>query len=311
MKTLILTNNFTWDTRYKLAKVKRFFEPVRDIDFTVETTSFKDIPHQSVISAPNSIGNTITFNQIQYDWYDKNISLPARARGFDCVIFLQEPKEYKGSPAQGYRTHNNLVIQEIVAQAKKKGSYNYCGASLKGDQLTWILIHELLHAFYLKENKLDNTHKWFIVRTPEKCLEDFKEEVKPIALLKRIESNDKQTLGDLTISYKGKTFNCKVLEPAWKNNQKNISCIPKGLYRVKPHYSEKFGSVYWVQDVENRSYIYFHSGNSYKDTLGCLLVGDNYSDIDKDGYKDVINSRKTLDKMLKFLENKEMILSII
>lgn len=174
MKILIQTNNFKWDIKPYMKEVIAFFKPVRDITFIIEQTSFKDIPHQETISSPNSLGNGIKFLQIQDNWYDTNISMPARARGFDCVVLLQEPKEYKGSPAQGYRMYNNLIIQEIVAQAKKKGSYNYCGAGLKGDQLTWILIHELLHAFYLKENKLDNTHKWFSDRHPEKCLEDFK-----------------------------------------------------------------------------------------------------------------------------------------
>lgn len=174
MKILILRNNFTWSLDKKLKEVNKFFEPIGGDEYTIENTYFKEIPHQSVISVPNSLGNTITFQQVEDKWYDTNISKPARDRGFDCVIFLQEPKEFKGGPAQGYRMWNNLIIQEIVAQAKKTGSYNYCGVPLKGDQLTWILIHEILHAKYLEKNLFDNTHKYFSLATPEKCLEDFK-----------------------------------------------------------------------------------------------------------------------------------------
>ena len=300
MKTLIICNNFNWDLGFKLAGVKYFFESVRIIDFTVEVGNFKSIPHQKEISSPNSFGNTITFQKIDSDWYDKNISIPARDRGFDCVIFLQEPKEYKGSPAQGYRTHNNLVIQEIVAQAKKKGSYNYCGAGLKGDQLTWILIHELLHAFYLKENKLDNTHKWFSAKTPEKCLEDFKMKT-PYAVLKRISQDNKQTLGELTILKDGKTFTCKTLELPDFGNQKNISCIPKGVYSVEKSYSLKFGMIYRVNNVPNRSGILIHTGNFYTDIKGCIIIGNEFKDINNDGLKDVINSKKTLKALMEFL----------
>lgn len=308
-KVLILKNKIKTSLK-QLDDIKDFFKDVEDIQFTEEYVSF-NFPNGEY-SYFDLQGELKYYKAVDETWYDENISKPAKARGFDCVIFLIKPRSWVASFIDGFGTSTpDHGIEEIAVRYYTSGTFNFMGVKLKGNKLYWIIVHEILHRLYNMRKLPDNTHKYFLEANPYKCLEDFKEEIMPIALLKRTESNDKQTLGDLTISYKGKTFNCKVLELAWKNNQKNISCIPKGLYKVKPHYSEKFGKVYWVQDVENRSYIYFHVGNYYKDTLGCLLVGDSYSDINKDGYLDVINSRKTLDKMLKFLENKEMLLSII
>lgn len=322
MKIIITKNKISTSFKNTLKIVSDFFKPVLDIEFTEEK-----IREKIFYSTYNflDLDNTYKyFKAVDETWYDEKISKPYKAKGYDIVILILKTKDWdgriydvKGNLITGRKVggfgnmENDWGIEEIALPYDTSGLFNFNGVQLEGNKLAWTIIHEILHRLYEMKGLIDNTHKYFLEANPYKCLEDFKEEIMPIALLKRTESNDKQTLGDLTISYKGKTFNCKVLEPAWKNNQKNISCIPKGLYKVKPHYSEKFGKVYWVQDVENRSYIYFHVGNYYKDTLGCLLVGDSYSDINKDGYLDVINSRKTLDKMLKFLENKEMLLSII
>jgi len=70
---------------------------------------------------------------------------------------------------------------------------------------------------------------------------------------------------------------CDTLENPWLDNQRNISCIPKGEYKVRirlPRESATRDYVHLlVEDVENRSYILFHRGNTAKDTRGCILVG--------------------------------------
>jgi len=70
---------------------------------------------------------------------------------------------------------------------------------------------------------------------------------------------------------------CDTLENPWLDNQRNISCIPKGEYKVRlrlPRESATRDYVHLlVEDVENRSYILFHRGNNAKDTRGCILVG--------------------------------------
>ena len=70
---------------------------------------------------------------------------------------------------------------------------------------------------------------------------------------------------------------CDTLENPWLDNQRNISCIPEGEYKVRlrlPRESATRDYVHLlVEDVENRSYILFHRGNTAKDTRGCILVG--------------------------------------
>lgn len=68
------------------------------------------------------------------------------------------------------------------------------------------------------------------------------------------------------------------LEDAWRNNAPNVSCIPPGTYKVKPHGWEegtpfKYKRVWQLQNVPGRSAILIHSGNKHQDTQGCILVG--------------------------------------
>jgi len=67
------------------------------------------------------------------------------------------------------------------------------------------------------------------------------------------------------------------LERPYLNNQRNISAIPSGNYRLTKHISPKFGRCFWVHDVPNRSSILIHAGNTTNDTRGCILVGQGYS----------------------------------
>ena len=124
------------------------------------------------------------------------------------------------------------------------------------------------------------------------------------ALLKRFDYSDKQTLGSLVIyNERNVIYSCYTLELPDFKNAKQISCIPKGIYNIKPRYSEKFKNHFHVTNVPNRSYILIHSGNYYTQIKGCILVGKTLTDINKDGYKDVTNSKLTLNKLLKIAPN--------
>jgi len=87
------------------------------------------------------------------------------------------------------------------------------------------------------------------------------------------------------------------VEPPWKGNERNVSCIPEGRYEVVRHDSPKFGDVYLVKDVPGRSNILFHAGNYRKDTKGCILPGHALMDMNKDGQWDVSQSRQTLEQL--------------
>ena len=66
---------------------------------------------------------------------------------------------------------------------------------------------------------------------------------------------------------------CLTLEREWKNNEKNVSCIPRGKYICRRIESSKFGNTFEVCDVPGRSHILFHPGNIEDDTHGCIITG--------------------------------------
>jgi hypothetical protein len=109
-----------------------------------------------------------------------------------------------------------------------------------------------------------------------------------------------QTLGVLTVD--GRVL-CNTLELAWRDNQRQISCIPEGSYRVikrgaLPHRPYEH---FYVLQVLRRSHILIHAGNYSRQILGCILVGDRHVDLDQDGLLDVANSRATLEMLCRVL----------
>lgn len=63
------------------------------------------------------------------------------------------------------------------------------------------------------------------------------------------------------------------VEKAWVNNERRISCIPEGTYKITPHHTEKFPNTFEVNDVPNRDAILVHGGNTEADVIGCIAVG--------------------------------------
>ena len=120
------------------------------------------------------------------------------------------------------------------------------------------------------------------------------------AILTREASLCNQTLGTLQLLDDNKEiFSCKTLELPDLDNQKSVSCIPKGIYIVTPRTSPKYGLHFLVNNVINRDAILIHHGNYYTDILGCILVGTSHVDINGDNLKDVTSSKVTLKKLLE------------
>lgn len=121
----------------------------------------------------------------------------------------------------------------------------------------------------------------------------------------RLSDNGKQTEGILYLYKNNKIiYSCKTLELPWRNNQRQLSCIPTGTYKAIKHNSPKFGNTLWLQDVPNRYEILIHYGNYYFNSTGCILVGNEFRDINKDGLEDALNSIRTLRELLKLTPNK-------
>ena len=98
-------------------------------------------------------------------------------------------------------------------------------------------------------------------------------------------------------------YECVGLELPWRENKRRVSCIPDGTYKAIKHNSPTFGKSFWIKDVHERSEILIHVGNYNKDTLGCLLPGQERIDINKDGLMDVTNSRNTMNDLYDILPN--------
>lgn len=125
-------------------------------------------------------------------------------------------------------------------------------------------------------------------------------------LIERIDDSGVQTLGKMYVLDNNNSieFSCDTLELPWKDNKRNVSCVPSGDYKVVKRYSPKFGNHFHLTNVKNRSYILIHKGNYYTDIRGCILVGSDLTDINKDGHLDVISSGNTMNKLLKIMPDK-------
>jgi len=122
------------------------------------------------------------------------------------------------------------------------------------------------------------------------------------ATLYRVSKQDKQTLGEIQVG----DLTLFTLElPDLNNdgiedNEVRKSCIPEGVYKVVRHKSKKFGDTFWVKNVKGRTAILIHAGNYYYHTLGCILVGMDQKDMNKDGLIDNVSSKKAMDLLLKY-----------
>jgi len=114
--------------------------------------------------------------------------------------------------------------------------------------------------------------------------------------LKRMFFKDTYTIGQLFVD--GQYF-CDTLEDVpRKVKVQNETCIPAGDYQVIIDFSNRFQrDMPHVLDVPGFDGIRIHSGNTDKDTDGCILVGQNKIK------GEVINSRDTFNKLFPLMQN--------
>ena len=126
--------------------------------------------------------------------------------------------------------------------------------------------------------------------------------------LNRIFLGSSATIGELLINDK---HLCDTLEDRVRPEGEKVygkTAIPEGTYEVKLTHSLRFKKILpEILNVPNFSGIRIHTGNSSKDTEGCILVGT------WDGEKEdwVGNSRIAFDELMALLEeatnNKEKV----
>jgi hypothetical protein len=93
----------------------------------------------------------------------------------------------------------------------------------------------------------------------------------------RVEKDHNLTRGVLLVDGK---YQAVTLELPYRDNQRDISCIPVGTYNCQRVQSPRFGNTFEVTEVPGRSHILFHAGNYPRDTRGCILLGTSmYADL--------------------------------
>jgi hypothetical protein len=109
--------------------------------------------------------------------------------------------------------------------------------------------------------------------------------------------NDKnQTTGTLIVNNeKGQPiFGSLCIERGDRNNQRNVSRVPAGKYRLVFEWSPRFKQNLWeLKGVPNRSECKIHPSNFWDQLNGCIAPGVKLKDLDKDGYYDVTQSKPT------------------
>ena len=73
------------------------------------------------------------------------------------------------------------------------------------------------------------------------------------------------------------------LEPPWRGNAPDTSCIPVGIYDLIPCL-HNIGTpsrkddypAYEIAGVQERNGVHIHIGNTVDDTTGCVLIGNGF-----------------------------------
>lgn len=124
--------------------------------------------------------------------------------------------------------------------------------------------------------------------------------------LTRVGEFDDATLGVLSVDSRPI---CVTLEDLWKENEKMVSCIPKGKYEIEWHTSPKFGECYILKNVPNRSHILIHAGNTAADTHGCILLGLMFNTVSKRAA--IQSSRAAIDVFNLYMNKEPAILEVV
>lgn len=126
-------------------------------------------------------------------------------------------------------------------------------------------------------------------------------------LLQRVAKKDKYTIGKLYINDQ---YFCDTLEDTDRDLTQSMTeqqikskkvygetAIPTGIYRVIISYSNRFKKqMPLLLNVPGFAGIRIHTGNTEKDSLGCILVGKNKA-VGK-----VLESRDTYNKLFSILQ---------
>ncbi len=96
----------------------------------------------------------------------------------------------------------------------------------------------------------------------------------PAITLLRVEQTPAATFG--VIIGAGRLI-CLTLELPWRDNQKDVSCVPVRVYRLMRRdlwkRSKRYGHTYQLANVPDRTGVLIHPANSVDELEGCIAPG--------------------------------------
>lgn len=303
MKALIIKNDISDQTTLEngLNLVKADF---LSINFPVEFTEI--VLNKSLTSLPFS--NEVN---IHGHYVDPNSFLGTWDIGYDTVCLVydwtkvipQPTNPFDNGPAmqipvQWYTTYPRVFADYYEHET----CHNLAKLTGKTD-LTHLMVNRNLNPSLYDQFAQKQPSEFYLY-----LIKYYMQFMTPTAIITRDPDNGIETLGDIQV---GTIFSKVTLERPWKNNIANISCIPKGKYLCK--WKFKLNSLafhYQVMNVPNRTGIFIHSGNYFFDSVGCILLGTGYANINNDKETDIINSRITIQAFETLMNKKDFTLII-
>ena len=125
-----------------------------------------------------------------------------------------------------------------------------------------------------------------------------------VKLIRHWADRNQSTGSLLILNEKGQpVFGCLCLERGDRNNQRNVSNVPAGVYPLLFEWSPRFGTRLWeLKNVPGRAECKIHAANYWDQLNGCIAPGLRLKDLDKDGYYDVTSSNATMRDFHKILK---------
>lgn len=97
------------------------------------------------------------------------------------------------------------------------------------------------------------------------------------------------------------------MERPWLNNEKNVSCIPAGMYDCVLEYSPKFDAqLYELKDVPGRTEIKIHAANWPHELQGCIALGAALGDESMP----INGSKKALNNLHHYIHDDQFLLVV-
>lgn len=309
LKVLIVKNRFTKNFDYKPAfdwfeerTPLRFDVKELDTDFDLEFTSYSNATFKGcgVTNIKDKLKTVIPpdYNVVIFIYGNKakciKVSVTNKTPLYPNTEFIQLAKP-------DWKTLNHEIFHALFNILERKG--------IKlDDPMDKVEVKGKIIPYYNDKNiKASESNRTIALERLKPYWNAVENKGAVRAMLKRTVDNGIQTLGELTISgYKFCT-----LELSYKDNKSNISCIPAGTYTCKYTFSPRFmRSTYEILGVPNRAGIRIHSGNHWFQIQGCILLGEAFSDINKDGQLDVVQSKDAIKRFESLVKKEPFVLAI-